>query len=1014
MKVSDIVKLIVLLLFNIQCAYSQNQVVIVKTRGVMADNGTIVSGHMLHESIVTTHDNSKYESNDNGVALIPVYDNGFMLKSVVKEGYQLTDDDILHHRHNYSSKNPFYITMETYGQRLASKLAVERKIRPILMQQLMQQERAIEQMRNQQDVIEENYKLKLEELYRSQQSCELLIQGLAEDYSMIDFDQLDEFNKRLYRLIIDGNLSAADSLVNAKGDIHAEFEELERLNEIGKSEREKLRRSQEFAEKKINDIAERCFYKHRIHSMRIQHDSAVYYLGLRASLDSMNFRWQMDVGDYLHSYTPDYLKSISYYERARDILREQYGDKHESLIEVYNSLGMVYHDSGNYEASLNALQTALSLQKELFAANNVSAAATHYNLGNVYANMGLYEDAKDEHFNALIVFEENLGGDSFEVADVYNSIGVIYQKQEKYALALDNLYKAIDIYEGKNDGHSHDIAVFYNNIASVLFDMADYDRSLEYYNKALDVYKKLYDDNYPEFAVIYFNIGKIHNKLGDYDTALKYCHDAIAIMQGEADSYHPYLSIVYNGIGEIYLTSKDFDRALEYFYKALDIDNLSSTNGVNKAHTVNNIANVYHVRKMNSYALKYYLEALDINKMYLGEYNPACGRSYTSIGHVYSQMEQYDSALECYAKAEAIFVKSVGKDSPILSKVHCYQGDIHRKRNQREKALEHYFAALAVSLGSSSVDHAQAANVNVLIGMLHFEQNEIPQAISYLTTALRHLENCGDEGRSAKISALGYLGRSHYAINEYAESLVYYTEAVSLSDGIAQLDSVFLCNLYSNAGLVCEKLNDHQSAEEYYQRAINLIETESIDDKKLISTIYHNMAEVMVANKDYQGAVKNFEASLLIEYEIGDGVDELGLATIHRNLGYTYVFINEFDKAVHHIEKCKAIRESELDAFDRQVIDIYEQFGRIYTKKGEYERALEYYDVAHQKYMLSMQEQSIGAGMLYSSIGHLYYLMGSRSKAVKQLKKSKEILLMHYPEDHSLIQTLNQNISNLK
>ena len=49
----------------------------------------------------------------------------------------------------------------------------------------------------------------------------LFISEMAERYSKMDFDEVDEFNRRISSLILEGKLTEADSLLNTKGDINS-------------------------------------------------------------------------------------------------------------------------------------------------------------------------------------------------------------------------------------------------------------------------------------------------------------------------------------------------------------------------------------------------------------------------------------------------------------------------------------------------------------------------------------------------------------------------------------------------------------------------------------------------------------------------------------------------------------------------------------------------------------------------------------------------------------------------
>lgn len=105
---------------------------------------------------------------------------------------------------------------------------------------LQQREDEIEQLKEENKISRQEYQQRMNELYSSQEKNEKLISEMAERYSRIDYDQLDEFNRRVSELILNGELAKADSLLNTKGDINARVAEFIRHR---RSQRERRKRT---------------------------------------------------------------------------------------------------------------------------------------------------------------------------------------------------------------------------------------------------------------------------------------------------------------------------------------------------------------------------------------------------------------------------------------------------------------------------------------------------------------------------------------------------------------------------------------------------------------------------------------------------------------------------------------------------------------------------------------------------------------------------------------------------
>lgn len=88
-----------------------------------------------------------------------------------------------------------------------------------------------------------------------------------------------------------------------------------------------LERSKALAQKTLEELAQDCYSKFEILKLQHLNDSAAYYIGLRASLDTTNVEWQKEAGDYNMYIMGLYEKSLEYYQVALRNAKQTYGDK---------------------------------------------------------------------------------------------------------------------------------------------------------------------------------------------------------------------------------------------------------------------------------------------------------------------------------------------------------------------------------------------------------------------------------------------------------------------------------------------------------------------------------------------------------------------------------------------------------------------------------------------------------------------------------------------------------------
>lgn len=316
MKVISIVSFFVAALFAAP-VLSQTQQGYVKTKGRLASDGTVISGSRISGATVQVKGRSAVLSQSNGTFSFPITSQSYYLQSVQKQGYVLTDPEVLSKQYAYS-KNPLVLVLETPSQQADDILAVKKKIRRTLERLLQEKEDEIESLKEQQKLSEEEYRRQLQEMYAQRENNEELINEMAERYSRMDFDEVDEFNRRISQLILDGKLTEADSLLNTKGDINARAAVLRQHQEANaqveqeiKKKQKKLEKSKELAQKELEDLAQDCYSKFEIFKMQHQNDSAAYYISLRSSLDTLNTEWRIDEATFTSTFMADYATALS-------------------------------------------------------------------------------------------------------------------------------------------------------------------------------------------------------------------------------------------------------------------------------------------------------------------------------------------------------------------------------------------------------------------------------------------------------------------------------------------------------------------------------------------------------------------------------------------------------------------------------------------------------------------------------------------------------------------------------
>ncbi|MBQ9216406.1 MAG: tetratricopeptide repeat protein [Prevotella sp.] len=524
---------------------AQTQQGVVKTRGKMV-NGKHVPGQGLSGATVTIQGRSAVLSQTNGAFSFPTTSKTFMVQGVKKTGYQLVDPDATRKAYQYSP-NIFYIIMETPDQQAEDRLAIERKIRRTLQKQLQQREDELEEQKEMNKLTQEEYHKALQQLYDDQQNNERLIADMAKEYAQMDYDQMDELNRQISDAILNGELTKADSLLRSKGDISSRISEVrkaqkaeaQREAEIAR-EQEELAASKEGTKKRLEDLAQDCKNFFDRFKMANQHDSAAYYIELRAELDTTNADWQFDAGFHFRNQN-QYRKSEFYYERALVLYQqlavsnpEAYDFKKAS---VQNNLAGLYYNTQRLSDAermfVSALDTYQRLAKSDPETNDPKVAKIQSNLTIMYSDANRFDEAEKMCKSSLETLQRLAASnpDAFEgdLADTQTTLAYLYSDTQRSEAAEHWYFSALEIYQrlvaSNPEIYESRVAMTMNSLGFLYNDTQKYAEAEKMYLSALEIYERLVASNpesyEPDFAMTQNNLANTYYNTQRYAEAEK-------------------------------------------------------------------------------------------------------------------------------------------------------------------------------------------------------------------------------------------------------------------------------------------------------------------------------------------------------------------------------------------------------------------------------------------------------------------------------------------------------------
>lgn len=690
-------------------ALAQTQQGYVKTKGRLV-NGQLVAGKGIQNAVVAVKNRSAVISGTNGNFSFPISAQTFKLDSVNKKGYQLVDADALSKPYKYSS-NPLYLVMDTPEQQQADLLAKERKLRRDLQRRLQEREDEVEDLNVS---LEEKNRL-LQEINKERDDNEKIIKELSKYYATLDYDQLDDFQRKVNEFLENGQLEEADSLLRSRGDMQSRIREINKEQEAEAKEEAELNQrqkdlaaSKEGTQKKLEIIAADCYNFYLRFLQSHQNDSAANYLEMRAQLDTTNLMWQKEAGQFIKEYIADYSKAMSYFNRILRLSIEKDGEECEWAAHAYLGIGSVYDSQADFAKALEYFEKALDIQKKVLGDEHLEVAQIYNHIGVVFHKQSAYAKALECFNKALAIREKALGPEAPKVATLCDDIGKVYSRLGDYAKALEYLFRAQNILEKVMGPEHKDLASTYNNIGGVYSYQGDDAKALEYLRKAMTINEKIFGPVHPFVASSYNNIGYIYSRQNKCSEALEYYNKSLDIRKKLFGPEHPDVAMSYNNIGIICHKQGDFAKELEYFEQALAIwEKVYGKEHPTVAKCNNNIGTVYDNQGDKPKALEYYIRALNIREKVFGQVHPDVADSYSNIGGIYYEQGDYPKALEYLNKALNIFEKVFSKEHPAYIFINNVIQTAKYKQAFQEENLSEFLLSHAVTANADDTPDGQ-------------------------------------------------------------------------------------------------------------------------------------------------------------------------------------------------------------------------------------------------------------------------------------------------------------------
>jgi signal transduction histidine kinase len=320
----------------------------------------------------------------------------------------------------------------------------------------------------------------------------------------------------------------------------------------------------------------------------------------------------------------------------------------KEFVEVYNSLGELYHLLGQYDSSIIMHRLAISLAQKFNFEKEIATAYQGIALTHMRQSV---PDSARLYLQQALMISVKLGLHSME-AGIHINLGNVFLEETKYPEAVNEFINASKIYE------------------SVAHDPAGLGKAL-------------------------VNIGNIETILGHYDKALDYTERSLRLSQENGNDLN--VAYCHRLKGRIFRRQVNYEKALTEYLEAIKIYRQRSDYR-NESETLQNVGNIYYDMHRYPDALKEYDKSLQIARSIS---NPALmAYGYSGIGFTWYELKKFNKAV-AYFDSSTIKAREI-KNRYLVMDAYEVISQINEEQKKYKEALafHHAFSALKDSLTS--------------------------------------------------------------------------------------------------------------------------------------------------------------------------------------------------------------------------------------------------------------------------------------------------------------------------
>ncbi len=206
---------------------------------------------------------------------------------------------------------------------------------------------------------------------------------------------------------------------------------------------------------------------------------------------------------------------------------------------LWNTLGDVYLDLGEYQKAEAMQRAGLAIRMKLFGHENLYVAVSLWGLADALRRKGSFAESETLLRDSLTIFRKLRGDENRDVAAELSMLADVLRYEGKLDEAEPMQRQALSLNRKLFGNKDIMVGISLNNLALVLRWQGKFSEAETMFREALAIYKKVLGDEDPEIAITLDNLANVLLDQGRLTEAEATCRETLAMRRKLLGNDHP-------------------------------------------------------------------------------------------------------------------------------------------------------------------------------------------------------------------------------------------------------------------------------------------------------------------------------------------------------------------------------------------------------------------------------------------------------------------------------------------